>query len=100
MTSAAVESKNGTAEQSRMKFLRWSAMRSSTVPTVEAAPKKKAPENPEWLFPTRNGHFCGKVMAPRHGRSESFDLSFRPSSLIAPYQLIGQRGIRKHITKD
>lgn len=44
MTLAAVESKNGTAEQSRMKFLRWSAMRPSTVPTVEAAPKKKAPE--------------------------------------------------------
>lgn len=41
-TLAAVESKNGTAEQSRMKFLRWSAMRSSTVPTVEAALKKKA----------------------------------------------------------
>ena len=44
MTLAAVESRKGTAEQSRMKFLRWSAMRSSTAPTVEAAPKKKAPE--------------------------------------------------------
>ena len=33
-----------TEEKSRMKTLCLSAMRSSTVPTVEAAPKKKAPD--------------------------------------------------------
>ena len=43
MTLAAVESRKGTAEQSSTKFLRWSAMRSSTVATVEAEPKKNAP---------------------------------------------------------
>jgi len=43
MTLAAVESSKGTAEQSRMKLRRWSEMRSRMVPTVDAAPKKKAP---------------------------------------------------------
>ena len=43
MALAAVESRNGTAAKSTTNALRRSAMLSSTVPTVEAAPKKNAP---------------------------------------------------------
>ena len=43
MAFAAVESRNGTAAKSTTNALRRSAMLSSTVPTVDAAPKKNAP---------------------------------------------------------
>ena len=43
MVLAAVESTNGTADRSITSARLVSAMRSSTEPMVDAAPKKKAP---------------------------------------------------------
>ena len=56
MALAAVESTNGTAAKSTTKALCRSPMRSSTVPTLDAAPKKKAPE-------------CDRPRRPRRSRA-------------------------------